>query len=146
MKVIAIASDHAGIEYKSKVIDFLTKEGYEVHNFGTDTHDFVDYPDFAHLVCQDVTEGKADSGILICGTGLGMSIAANKHRGIRAALCGDTESAKLSRMHNDANVLCMGERIIGSELCLAIVKSFLSADYLGMHHQKRIDMLETYWK
>lgn len=146
MKIIAIASDHVGIEYKAKIIEYLEKEGYEVHNFGTDTKDFVDYPDYAHLVCTDITEGKADLGILICGTGIGMSIAANKHKGIRAGLCGDTESARLTRMHNDANVLCMGERIIGSELCLAIVKAFLSADYIGMHHQKRVDMLETYWK
>lgn len=146
MKTIAIGCDHAGLEYKTKVIDFLKKEGYAVHDLGTNSPDFVDYPEYAHLVCEDITSGNSDLGILICGTGIGMSIAANKHKGIRAGLCGDTESAKLTRMHNNANVLCMGQRIIGIELCLAIVKSFLNAEYVGLHHQIRIDMLENYWK
>ncbi|MCR5081764.1 MAG: ribose 5-phosphate isomerase B [Treponema sp.] len=146
MKTIAIACDHAGPDYKAKVVELLKKEGYEVHDFGTNTTDSVDYPEYADAVCKDITEGKADLGILICGTGIGMSIAANKHKGIRAGLCGDTESARLTRLHNNANVLCMGARIIGVELCLAIVKSFLSAEFMGQHHQKRVDMLEQYWK
>ena len=146
MKKIAIGSDHAGLNYKNKIIELLNNEGYEVHNFGTDSTEIVDYPNYAHLVCQDITENNADLGILVCGTGIGMSIAANKHKGIRAGVCGDTESAKLTRMHNNSNVLCLGERIIGSELCLAIVKAFLSAEYVGKHHQKRIDMLEKFWK
>ena len=139
---LAIASDHAGVVYKQKLIEHLTAKGYECVNFGTDTEDSVDYPIYASRVCDSITEGKSALGILICGTGIGMSIAANKHRGIRAALCGDKESAALTRQHNNANVLCMGARIISFEKAVEITDAFLSAEFLGGRHQRRVDMLE----
>ena len=135
-KILAIASDHAGVQYKKDLIDYLCKKGYSCINLGTDTEDSVDYPIYADAVCRKVTDGEADLGILICGTGIGMSIAANKHKGIRAGLCGDPDSASLTRQHNNANVLCMGARIISFE-------AFLGAEFLGGRHQRRVDMLEN---
>ena len=139
---IAIASDHAGVDYKKRLIEHLTAKGYECINLGTDTEDSVDYPVYADLLCGKITDGTCTLGILICGTGIGMSIAANKHRGIRAALCGDTESATLTRQHNNANVLCMGARIIPYETAVSVTDAFLSAEFLGGRHQRRVDMLE----
>ena len=109
---IAIGCDHAGFDYKSKLIDYLVSKGYEIVNVGTDSEEQVDYPVYADKVCECVNDKLADTGILICGTGIGMSMAANKHKGIRAAVCGDLKSAEFTRLHNDANVLCMGARII----------------------------------
>lgn len=139
---LAIASDHAGVAYKQKLIEHLTAKGYECVNLGTDTEDSVDYPLYAARVCDSITRGESALGILICGTGIGMSIAANKHRGIRAALCGDKESAALTRQHNNANVLCMGARIISFEKAVEITDAFLEAEFLGGRHQRRVDMLE----
>ena len=119
-------------------------EGYEVHNFGTDSTEIVDYPNYAHLVCQDITENNADLGILICGTGIGMSIAANKHKGIRAGVCGDTESAKLTRMHNNSNVLCIGARITGEVLALETLDAWIYSEFQGNRHQNRIDKISKY--
>lgn len=139
---IAIASDHAGVDYKKKLIERLTARGYECVNLGTDTEDSVDYPVYAKRVCGKITSGECKLGILICGTGIGMSIAANRQPGIRAALCGDTESAALTRQHNDANVLCLGARILPFEKAAEITDIFLGTAFLGGRHQRRVDMLE----
>jgi ribose 5-phosphate isomerase B len=143
-KILAIACDHAGVTYKKDLIAYLTGKGYTCLNLGTDTEESVDYPIYADAVCKKVTSGEADLGILICGTGIGMSIAANKHKGIRAGLCGDPDSASLTRQHNNANVLCMGARVIGSELAKRIADDFLAADFEGGRHQTRLDMMADY--
>ena len=142
-KIIAIASDHAGPDYKKRLIEYLTEKGYTCLNMGTDTEYSVDYPIYADKVCEKILSGEADLGILICGTGIGMSIAANKHKGIRAGLCGDPESASLTRQHNNANILCMGARIISFEKAVEITDAFLEAEFLGGRHQRRVDMLEN---
>ena len=141
-KILAIASDHAGVQYKKDLIAYLSDKGYTCINLGTDTEDSVDYPIYADAVCQKITGGEADLGILICGTGIGMSIAANKHKGIRAGLCCDPDSASLTRQHNNANILCMGARILSFEQTIAITEAFLQAEFLGGRHQRRVDMLE----
>ena len=141
---VAIGSDHGGFEYKGKIIDFLNKNGYEVKDFGTYSNESCDYPEYAHQVAKAVVSGGFDRGILICGTGIGMSIAANKVKGIRAALCSDTFSAHATREHNDSNVLCLGARAIGDELALDIVKVWLETDFSnGERHLRRINMLEN---
>lgn len=141
---LAIASDHAGVDYKKRLIEHLEKQGYDCINLGTDTEESVDYPVYADRVCGKITSGECELGILICGTGIGMSIAANKHRGIRAALCSDTESAALTRQHNDANVLCLGARILPFEKAIQVTDAFLNAEFLGGRHQRRVDMLESF--
>ena len=141
-KILAIACDHAGVTYKKDLIAYLTEKGYVCVNLGTDTEDSVDYPIYADAVCKKVTSGEADLGILICGTGIGMSIAANKHKGIRAGLCCDPDSAALTRQHNNANVLCMGARILSFEKTVEITDAFLGAEFLGGRPQRRVDMLE----
>lgn len=141
---VAIGSDHGGFEYKGKIIDFLNKNGYEVKDFGTYSNESCDYPEYAHQVANAVVSGEFDRGILICGTGIGMSIAANKVKGIRAALCSDTFSAHATREHNDSNVLCLGARAIGDELALDIVKVWLETNFSnGERHLRRINMLEN---
>ena len=142
IKRIAIGADHAGVEYKQPLIQYLESKGYEIVNVGTDTTDAVDYPIYAKKVCEEVTSGRADTGILICGTGIGMSMMANKQKGIRAAVCGDTKSAEFTRLHNDANVLCMGARIISFDLCKQITDIYLATDFMGGKHKVRIDMFE----
>lgn len=141
-KTIAIGADHAGFEYKNKLAEFLKREGYNVIDVGTDSTESVDYPIYANKVCDKVTHNEANVGILICGTGIGMSMAANKRKGIRAAVCGDIKSSEFTRLHNDANVLCMGARIIPFELCEQLTKIFLNTEFIGGKHQKRIDMFE----
>ena len=140
MKKIVMASDHAGFDLKSTLVEQLKNDGYEVEDAGTYSKDSCDYPVFAEKACRYMLDGKAELCILVCGTGIGMSMAANKHRGIRAACCSDTFSARLTRNHNDANVLCMGERVIGVGLALDIVDQFLGASYEGGRHDKRIAM------
>lgn len=142
-KILAIASDHAGVQYKKDLIAYLSGKGYTCINLGTDTEESVDYPIYADAVCQKITNGEADLGILICGTGIGMSIAANKHKGIRAGLCSDPESASLTRQHNNANILCMGARILSFDKTVEITEAFLGAEFLGGRHQRRVDMLEN---
>ncbi len=142
IKKIAIGADHAGVEYKQPLIQYLESKGYEIVNVGTDSTDSVDYPIYAKKVCEEVTNGRVDTGILICGTGIGMSMMANKQKGIRAAVCGDTKSAEFTRLHNDANVLCMGARIISFDLCKQITDAYLAADFMGGKHKVRIDMFE----
>lgn len=139
---IAIGNDHAGIEFKNEMIEHLTKRGIEFVNIGTDSKESVDYPDIAKSVCSLVNEKKVDYGIVICGTGIGISIAANKINGIRAALCHNEFTARLSREHNNANVLALGARVIGSELGKAIIDSFLNAEFEGGRHELRVNKIE----
>lgn len=139
---IGITSDHAGFELKEKLIPYLTEKGYEIVDFGPSNCDSVDYPDFAKPLANEVVENNVDFGIGICGTGIGMSIAFNKVKGIRAALCGDPLSAELTRRHNNANVLNLGARIIGDELAKVIVDKFLESEFEGGRHQNRIDKVE----
>lgn len=140
--MIALGCDHAAVDFKNAVIDYLKDLGYEVKDFGTYTNDSCNYPEYADKVCNAVLSGECDKGILICGTGVGMSIAANKHKGIRCVVCSEPLSAKLSRMHNDTNVLAMGARIIGIETGKAIVSDWLNASFEGGRHIQRIAMLE----
>ena len=142
MRKIYIGADSAGYALKCEVIPYLQGKGYEVVDLGTDSDASCHYPLFANAVCEKVKSDLQGSfGILICGTGIGMSMCANKHKGIRAALCSDTYSAKMTRQHNDANVLCMGARVIGSCLALDIVDSFLANDFEGGRHATRVDMM-----
>jgi len=139
---IAIGSDHAGFRLKEKIKQFLLSKGYEVLDFGTNSTDSTHYPLFAKEVAKAVQEKRADYGILICGSGIGMSITANKFPGIRAALCLNEYMARMSRMHNDANVLCLGDRVVGDELALSIVETWLSTSFEGGRHQERIKLIE----
>lgn len=138
--LISIGCDHGGIELKEEVLHLLEKLGHEVHDLGCHSKDSVDYPVFAKLVCQEVLDKKAEMGILICGTGIGMSMAANRFLGIRAALCSGIFTARMSREHNDANVLCLGARVTGTALALEIVKEWLSVPFAGSRHLRRIEM------
>lgn len=140
-KKITVGCDHAGYTLKLHVVDHLTQCGFEVIDVGTNSAESCDYPNFAHKVCKNVQDGVTELGILICGTGIGMSMAANKHLGIRAAACSDTFSARLTRMHNDANVLCIGERVVGIGLAIDLVDAFINADFEGGKHQRRVDMI-----
>jgi ribose 5-phosphate isomerase B len=136
---IAIGSDHAGYHMKNRLRDTLRAEGHEVMDVGADSPDSSDYPDFAALVGRAVVGGEAERGVLICGTGAGMAMAANKIRGIRAAACSEPVTARLSREHNDANVVCMGERIVGPEVAADIVRTFLATPFSqGERHVRRI--------
>lgn len=141
--IIAIANDHAATDYKLELVEFLKSEGHEVLNLGTDDHLSVDYPNFAHAVGKAILNNEADFGILICGTGIGISIAANKMKGIRAALVNNEYCARLSRLHNNANVIALGARVTGIELAKSCIKAFLEADFEGGRHQNRVDMLEV---
>jgi ribose 5-phosphate isomerase B len=136
--LIAVGSDHAGLEMKIEVISILRGLGHECNDFGTDTPQSVDYPDFGEMVAEEVVRGKAERGILICGTGIGMSITANKVPGIRAAVCNELFSARMSRLHNDANVLVMGGRIIGRDLAREIVLTWISTPFEGGRHCNRL--------
>lgn len=137
--MIAIACDHAALHLKNEIIAHLKKNGYEVTDFGISREGAVDYPDYALPVAEAVASGRADKGILICGTGIGMCIAANKVKGIRCALCSDTFSARATREHNDANVLAFGERVVGAGLALDIVDLFLTTPFSGAsRHVNRI--------
>ena len=138
-KKIVMGSDHAGYTLKLKVKAHLESRGFEVLDVGTDSPDSCNYTIFAHALCETITAGKADLGILICGTGIGMSMAANKHPGIRAAACENTFSARMTRMHNDANVLCLGERVIGYGLACDMVDLFVDTPFEGGRHRARVD-------
>ena len=138
---IVVASDHAGFCQKDVICDFVRGLGHEVEDLGPETADRVDYPDFADKVARRVSEGTADRGILICGTGIGISISANKVKGIRAALCGDCYSAEMTRRHNDANILAMGARVLGTGLALKIVDTFLTTDFEGGRHARRVALI-----
>lgn len=139
---IAIGNDHGAVELKEHIATHLRKQGYEVVNFGTDSTDSCDYPVYAAKVAKAVVSGECDRGILICGTGIGISIAANKIQGVRCALCSEPCSARLTREHNDANILAMGARIIGPTLAESIVDAFLTTPFSGdERHQRRIDLV-----
>ena len=139
--MIALGCDHGGYDLMQEVIAHLENRGIEYKNFGTFTKDSCDYPEYAKLVANAVVDGTCEKGILICGTGIGMSMAANKCKGIRAAVCSDTFSARLTRVHNDANVLCFGERVVGMGLAFDLVDNFIDTDFEGGKHQRRIDMV-----
>jgi ribose 5-phosphate isomerase B len=135
---IAIGSDHGGFALKKVIIALLRELDHEFNDVGCHNLDSVDYPNFADLVSEQVVKSEADLGILICGTGIGMSMAANKHQGIRAALCSEQYTACMSREHNDANILCMGERVTGPGVAEEIVRTWLSTPFGGGRHQRRI--------
>ena len=126
---IAIANDHAGLELKKEVAEGLAKLGHRLEDFGTHDNSSVDYPDFATRVAKAVRDGQVDAGVLVCGTGIGMSIVANKYHGVRAALCTTEFEARMARQHNDANVLCMGERVVGPGLGRAIAEAFVGTQF-----------------
>ncbi len=138
---IAIGSDHGGYEMKEIIIDYLKDKGHDICDFGTKVCESVDYPVYGKRVAEAVAAGQHDLGILICGTGVGISIAANKVAGIRAVVCSEPYSAKLSRQHNNANILALGARVIAPDLAKMIIDEFLAAEFEGGRHQKRIDML-----
>lgn len=139
---IALGADHGGFELKEKIKEHLIKKNIEVSDMGTHSLDSVDYPEYGQLVANAVANKTVDFGIVVCGTGIGISIAANKVKGIRAALCTNTTMAKLTRQHNDANILALGARIIGDVLALDIVDEFLSSSFEGGRHLKRIEKIE----
>lgn len=138
---IAIAADHGGFELKDSMVKYIKSLGNEVMDLGTNSADSVDYPDYAKKVCEEIQQGNSDLGILICGTGIGMSLAANKFEGIRAACVSDVYSAKMSRNHNNANVLCIGARVIGDEVAKLIIKTFLENEFEAGRHQRRVDKI-----
>lgn len=138
---IAIASDHAGYELKTLLKEELEGQGHEVLDLGTDGPDSVDYPDFGQALAETIQAGRAERGVLVCGTGIGISIAANRHKGVRAALCHDETSARLARQHNDANVLALGARLIGTEVAKNCLEVFLATDFEGGRHLGRVSKL-----
>lgn len=141
---IALASDHGGYELKEMIAGFLMGTGHEVIDLGTDSSESVDYPEFGRKCGQAVVDGEAERGIVVCGTGIGISIAANKVKGVRCGLCTSVEMAELTRKHNDANVLALGGRILAAEVALEIVNAFLNTEFEGGRHQRRVDMLNEY--
>ncbi len=141
MKKIFFASDHAGLELKRALIERSSATGHEVRDFGTDNADSCDYPDFAHALCEALKSSPEALGVLVCGTGIGMSISANRHAHIRAALCGDLFSAQATREHNNANVLCLGSRVTGPGLAEKIFEVFVGTEFEGGRHQRRIDKI-----
>lgn len=138
---IAIGNDHTAIEMKEAVRDYLTEQGYEMLDLGTNSTESCDYPEYGEKVGRVVASGEAKLGIVICGTGVGISLAANKVKGIRACVCSEPYTAKLSRMHNDSNVLAFGARVIGVEMAKMITQEWLDAEYEGGRHQRRVDMV-----
>ena len=142
MKTIVLGADHGGFELKNTIKNHLENKGYTVIDVGTNSSDSCDYPVFASKACAHVLSGEADLGILVCGTGIGMSMAANKHKGIRAACCSDTFSARLTRLHNNANFLCIGARVLGAGLALDLVDEFVNAEFEGDRHTKRLSLVE----
>ena len=141
MKKIIIGCDHGGFELKNEIISHLEKRGIEVTDVGTYSTDSCNYPDYARALCKRIQSGEFERGILVCGTGIGISIAANKHNGIRAACCSDTFSARMTRMHNDANVLCMGGRVVGPGLACDMVDLFIDTEYEGGRHDARLSAI-----
>ena len=139
--MIGLGCDHGGLELKKTVMEYLDSKGIEYKDFGTYTSDSCDYPVYGKAVAHAVADGQCDKGIIICGTGIGISIAANKIHGIRAALCGDVFSAQMSREHNNANVLCMGERVIGVGLAEMITDTWLQGEFAGGRHERRVDKI-----
>lgn len=143
---IALGADHAGYSLKECIKVYLVEKGYEVIDCGTDSDNSVDYPEYGFITGKTVSEGKADCGIVVCGTGIGISIAANKVKGIRAALCTDIYMAKMAREHNNANILALGARVIGQGVALEIVEAFLTTSFSGWKHARRVDMISEFEK
>jgi ribose 5-phosphate isomerase B len=138
---LAVGADHAGYELKGALVAELAKLGFEIQDLGTDSLESCDYPDYAHAVSDAIEEGRADLGILVCGTGVGMSIAANRHAGVRAVVCSEPFSARMSRRHNDANVLCLGARVVGLGTALDILDAFLHTPFEGGRHERRVSKM-----
>ena len=138
---IGIGNDHAALEMKNQVMEYLEEKGYEVINYGTNTPESCNYPEFGEKVGRAVVSGEVDCGILICGTGVGISLAANKVKGVRAVVCSEPYSAKLSKQHNNTNILAFGARVVGIELAKMIIDEWLSAEFEGGRHQTRVDMI-----
>ena len=138
---ISIGNDHAGVEYKNYIKEYLLAKDMEVNNYGTNSLDSVDYPDFAHPVSNDVNEEKSDLGILICGSGNGVCMTANKYKNVRAALCWNKELALLSKSHNNANIICIPARFIEKEEALEIIKTFISQEFEGGRHERRVNKI-----
>jgi ribose 5-phosphate isomerase B len=138
---IAIGNDHVAVEMKNHITKYLEDKGYTVVNFGTDSTERTDYPIYGERVAKSVASGDCDLGVLICGTGIGISLAANKVKGIRAAVCSEPYSARLTRQHNNANIIAFGARVVGEAMAEMIVDEFLNAEFEGGRHQSRIDML-----
>ena len=137
--MVVIGSDHGGYALKQDIMKHLEESGVEFKDMGCYSEASVDYPEIAEALCAEITDGNAELGILVCGTGIGMSMAANKVKGIRAAACSDTFSARFTRMHNDANVLCLGGRVVGPGLAIDLVDLFLNTEFEGGRHQRRVD-------
>ena len=140
---IAIGNDHVAVGMKKHITEYLTAKGYEIVNFGTDTSERCDYPVYGKKVAEAVVSGECELGILICGTGIGISVVANKVKGIRAAVCSEPYSARLTRQHNNANIIAFGARVVGEATAEMIVDEFLNAEYEGGRHQTRIDMISA---
>jgi ribose 5-phosphate isomerase B len=140
-KTLIVGSDHAGLDLKRELAVVAAELGYEVVDLGTQSSDSTDYPDYAHQVADAVARGEG-LGLLVCGTGIGMSMAANRHPGVRAALCGDMYSASMARQHNDANVLCVGARVIGPGLAAKVLEAFLGASFEGGRHERRVHKID----
>lgn len=138
---IAIGSDHAGFELKEKVVEWLNSSNFEAKDFGTFSRESVDFPDFAHAVASEVENGKFNIGILICGTGIGVDMTANKHQGIRSALCWNKEVSKLAKGHNNANIICLPGRLISIEEAIEILEVFFNTEFEGGRHKRRIDKI-----
>lgn len=138
---ISIGNDHAGPEYKKAIVDFLKQKGHEIVNHGTDTFNSVDYPDFGHPVAIDVATGKADFGVVICGSGNGINMTVNKHQGIRSALCWDKEIASLARQHNDANIISIPARFTSIQQAVEMVDTFLNTNFEGGRHANRVNKI-----
>ena len=139
--IVALASDHAGVALKTDLVEWLGNNGFEPLDLGPNSTDSVDYPDYADKIADSLQAGEAAFGVLVCGTGIGISIAANRHRHVRAALCSTSTDARLTRLHNDANVLALGARTMGTEVALDCLKAFLETEYEGGRHQRRIDKM-----
>ena len=142
VSTVALGADHAGFELKEALKAWLIDSGYQVLDFGTHSPESVDYPDYASQVAEAVADHKVERGVLVCGTGIGMAIAANKMPGVRAALCSDLYTARMSREHNDANVLTLGGRLMGREMALDILRMWLESEFLGGRHQRRVDKID----
>jgi ribose 5-phosphate isomerase B len=140
-ETVAFGADHGGYHLKSALAAVLSRMGFEILDLGTNSDDSVDYPDYAELVVSAMKDGRAQYGVLVCGSGIGMSIAANRHEGIRAALCHDVTTAMLARQHNDANILVLGERLIDSETAEKCLKAFFTTEFEGGRHQRRVAKL-----
>ena len=140
---IGIGNDHAAVELKNEMVAYLQGLGHEVVNFGTDSNESCNYPEFGEAVGRAVVAKEVDCGVLICGTGIGISIAANKVKGVRAAVVSEPVSARLTKLHNDANIIAFGARIVGAETAKAILDAYLNTEYEGGRHQKRVDMIHA---